>query len=51
MGVGLAYNMIAYSSAIKGLNKLEVNASAIDADINACWEILAEPIQTVMCRY
>jgi adenylosuccinate lyase len=51
MGVGLAYSMIAYSSAIKGLNKLEVNAPAIDADINACWEILAEPIQTVMRRY
>ena len=51
MGVGLAYSMIAYSSAIKGLNKLEVNAAAIDADIDACWEILAEPIQTVMRRY
>ena len=37
MGVGLAYSMIAYSSAIKGLNKLEVNAAAIDADIDACW--------------
>lgn len=51
MGVGLAYSMIAYGSAIKGLNKLEVNAAAIDADIDACWEILAEPIQTVMRRY
>jgi adenylosuccinate lyase len=51
MGVGLAYSMIAYSSAIKGLNKLEVNAAAIDTDIDACWEILAEPIQTVMRRY
>jgi adenylosuccinate lyase len=51
IGVGLAYGMIAYSSALKGLNKLEVNAAAIDADIDACWEILAEPIQTVMRRY
>lgn len=51
MGVGLAYSLIAYRSSLKGLNKLEVNAAAIDADIDACWEILAEPIQTVMRRY
>lgn len=51
MGVGLAYSLIAYRSSLKGLNKLEVNATAIDADIDACWEILAEPIQTVMRRY
>lgn len=51
IGVGLAYSTIAYSAALKGLNKLEVNAAAIDADIDSCWEILAEPIQTVMRRY
>ncbi len=51
IGVGLAYSMIAYSSALKGLNKLEVNATAINTDIDNCWEILAEPIQTVMRRY
>ncbi|HCP76701.1 MAG TPA: adenylosuccinate lyase, partial [Pusillimonas sp.] len=33
------------------LNKLELNAAAIDADIDACWEVLAEPVQTVMRRY
>ena len=51
IGVGLAYSLIAFSSALKGLNKLQVNAAVIDADIDACWEILAEPIQTVMRRY
>ena len=36
---------------MRGLGKLEVNAAAIDADIDACWEVLAEPVQTVMRRY
>ena len=36
---------------MRGLGKLEVNAAAIDADIDDCWEVLAEPIQTVMRRY
>src|SRR5690606_19877709 len=36
---------------LRGLNKLEVNTVAIDADIDACWEVLAEPVQTVMRRY
>jgi adenylosuccinate lyase len=36
---------------LRGLSKLEVNAAAIDADLDRCWEVLAEPIQTVMRRY
>jgi len=51
IGTGFAYSLIAYRSSIKGLNKLELNPAAIDADIDNCWEILAEPIQTVMRRY
>jgi adenylosuccinate lyase len=51
MGVGLGYAVIAYDSAMRGLNKLELNAAKIDEDLNNCWEVLAEPIQTVMRRY
>jgi adenylosuccinate lyase len=51
MGVGMAYSMIAYQSTLKGMSKLELNAAAIDADLENSWEILAEPIQTVMRRY
>ena len=51
IGAGLAYGLIAYRSALKGLNKLEINVEAIDQDIDICWEVLAEPIQTVMRRY
>ncbi|MBT70925.1 MAG: adenylosuccinate lyase [Gammaproteobacteria bacterium] len=51
IGVSFAYGLIAYRSTIKGLNKLELNPAAIDKDIDSCWEILAEPIQTVMRRY
>ncbi|HJN96500.1 MAG TPA: adenylosuccinate lyase [Gammaproteobacteria bacterium] len=51
IGVSFAYGLIAYRSTIKGLNKLELNPAAIYKDIDSCWEILAEPIQTVMRRY
>ena len=51
LGVGFAHSMIAYQSLLKGLSKLEVNSSAIEADLNSSWEVLAEPIQTVMRRY
>ncbi len=51
MGTGLAQSFLAYQSLAKGLGKLELNADAIDADIDNCWEILAEPVQTVMRRY
>ena len=51
MGVGLGYALIAYDACLRGLNKLELNASALDADLDKTWEVLAEPIQTVMRRY
>jgi adenylosuccinate lyase len=51
LGVGLAHSLVAYQSCLKGIAKLEVNAAALDADLNANWEVLAEPIQTVMRRY
>ena len=51
MGVGFAYSMIAYQSTLKGLNKLEINPSRLAEDLDQSWEVLAEPIQTVMRRY
>jgi len=51
LGVGFAHSLISYQSLLKGLNKLEVNAGAIEADLDSSWEVLAEPIQTVMRRY
>ena len=51
IGTGLAYSLIAYRATMKGIAKLELNAQAIDEDIDSSWEILAEPIQTVMRRY
>jgi adenylosuccinate lyase len=51
IGTGLAHSLIAYRATMKGIGKLELNAKAIDDDIDFCWEILAEPIQTVMRRY
>jgi adenylosuccinate lyase len=51
MGVGLGYAVLAYQSLLTGLNKLELNADALAADLDAAWEVLAEPIQTVMRRY
>ena len=51
IGTGLAHSLLAYRATMKGIGKLELNAKAIDDDIDSCWEILAEPIQTVMRRY
>jgi adenylosuccinate lyase len=51
MGVGLGYTLLAYDSLLRGLSKLEINAEAMHADLDANWELLAEPIQTVMRRY
>lgn len=51
MGVGFGYSLIAYQATLKGINKLEINESAIAKDLNQAWEVLAEPIQTVMRRY
>lgn len=51
LGVGLGHSLIAYQSALKGISKLEVNTASTAADLDANWEVLAEPIQTVMRRY
>ena len=51
MGVGLGYALLGYDSLQKGLGKLEINADLMLADLDANWELLAEPIQTVMRRY
>lgn len=51
IGVGLGYTLLAYDSCLRGLNKLEVNPARLAADLDASWEVLAEPVQTVMRRY
>ena len=51
MGVALGYAVLAYQSLLTGLNKLELNREALDADLDNAWEVLAEPIQTVMRRF
>lgn len=51
LGVGLGYSLLAYESCLRGLGKLEVNIPAIEGDIDTAWELLAEPVQTVMRRY
>ena len=51
MGVALGYAVLAYQSLMTGLNKLELNEAALAADLDDSWEVLAEPIQTVMRRF
>ena len=51
MGVGFGYGLIAYGAVLKGIGKLQTNHQALEADLNDAWEVLAEPIQTVMRRY
>jgi adenylosuccinate lyase len=51
LGVALGYCVVAWDACLRGLDKLEVNTATIDADIDGCWEVLAEPVQTVMRRY
>jgi adenylosuccinate lyase len=51
MGVALGYAVLAYQSLLTGLNKLELNAERLAADLDGAWEVLAEPIQTVMRRF
>lgn len=51
MGVAFGYTLLGYDSCLRGLNKLEVNPARLDEDLNNSWEVLAEPIQTVMRRY
>ena len=51
IGVGIAHTSIAIQASLKGISKLQINVDAIEADLDANWEVLAEPIQTVMRRY
>ena len=51
LGVGLGYALIAYASTLKGISKLEVNEQHLRDELDQNWEVLAEPIQTVMRRY
>ena len=51
MGVGIAHTVIAFNSCTKGLSKLDLNPDALNDDLEQSWEILAEPLQTVMRRY
>jgi adenylosuccinate lyase len=51
MGVAFGYTLLGYDSCLRGLNKLEVNPSKLAEDLDNSWEVLAEPIQTVMRRY
>ncbi|CDZ93150.1 MULTISPECIES: adenylosuccinate lyase [Pseudomonadaceae] len=51
LGVGFAHSVIAYEASLKGIGKLELNAARIAEDLDNCWEVLAEPVQTVMRRY
>ncbi len=51
LGVGLGHAMIAYSSLERGINKLQANPISMEQELDANWEVLAEPIQTVMRRY
>jgi adenylosuccinate lyase len=51
MGVGFGYSLIAYQSSLKGIGKLQLNEARLAQDLNNSWEVLAEPIQTVMRRY
>ncbi|WP_026375183.1 adenylosuccinate lyase [Aestuariibacter salexigens] len=51
LGVGVGYSLIAYQATLKGISKLEVNEASLLAELDNNWELLAEPIQTVMRRY
>ncbi|GLS27465.1 adenylosuccinate lyase [Marinibactrum halimedae] len=51
MGVGFGYTAIALASVLKGIGKLEINTPRLEEDLNNSWEVLAEPIQTIMRRY
>ena len=51
LGPAFGHSVLAYDSALRGLSKLEVNEAAIASDLDNCWEVLAEPVQTVMRRY
>jgi adenylosuccinate lyase len=50
-GTGIAYALLAYKSCLKGISKLETNPDVLASDLDSAWEVLAEPVQTVMRRY
>jgi adenylosuccinate lyase len=51
MGVGIGYSLLAYSSTLRGIGKLEADTEALAADLDRHWEVLGEAVQTVMRRY
>ncbi len=51
MGVAFGYSLLAYDSTLRGLNKLEANPERLAEDLDMAWEVLAEPVQTVMRRF
>jgi len=51
LGLGIGHGMIAYQSALKGINKLELNNESIAAELDSNWEVLGEAVQTVMRRH
>jgi adenylosuccinate lyase len=51
MGVGFGHTVLALDSCLRGLGKLEADPARLAADLDECWEVLAEPVQTVMRRY
>jgi adenylosuccinate lyase len=51
VGVGAAHSLIAYRACLRGLSKLEVNEARLAQDLDNSWEVLTEPVQTVMRRY
>ncbi len=51
VGTAVGYAMVAYQATLKGIGKLEVNEAAIRADLDGAWEVLAEPVQTVMRKH
>ncbi len=51
MGIAFGYVVLAHDSTLRGLNKLEANPQRLAEDLDACWEVLAEPVQTVLRRY
>jgi len=51
LGVGIAHSLIAYQSTLKGLSKLQLNSERLQEDLNNSWEVLAEPIQTIMRKH
>ena len=51
MGVGFGYSLIAYASTLKGFSKLKLNNNILEKDLDNAWEVLAEPIQTIMRKH